>query len=154
MRRNRAGDTYHKVVSCLEICYKSEKYFSETGFELWSSISNNQSHDHCSTWTLVEDVGNFSWSLTPTPFRRQFFTTICRQIWPIFDPSPLRNADVLNGWSLRVTKVVMIHNNLLTQSSHTQIFRTNIFLILITNLNYFSLQKFKNFDFKHQFSIG
>ena len=22
------------------------------------------------------------------------------QIWPIFDPYPLKNADVLNGWSL------------------------------------------------------
>ena len=37
------------------------------------------------------------------PYRRQFFTTIRRQIWQIFDPSPLRNADVLNGWSLRQT---------------------------------------------------
>ena len=26
--------------------------------------------------------------------------TIRWQIWPIFDPSPPRNADVLNGWSL------------------------------------------------------
>ena len=32
-----------------------------------------------------------------------FFTTIRRQIWQIFDPSPpLKNADVLNGWSLWV----------------------------------------------------
>ena len=22
------------------------------------------------------------------------------QIWPIYDPSPLKNANVLNGWSL------------------------------------------------------
>ena len=29
-----------------------------------------------------------------------FFTTIRRHIWPIFDPSPLKDADVLNGWSL------------------------------------------------------
>ena len=28
------------------------------------------------------------------------FTTIRRHIWPIFDPSPLKDADVLNGWSL------------------------------------------------------
>ena len=33
---------------------------------------------------------------------RQFFTTIRQQIWPIFDPPPppLKNANVLNGWSL------------------------------------------------------
>ena len=49
----------------------------------------------------LEDFGKFSRFLTPTPSRRQFFTTIRRQIWPIFDPSlPLKNADVLNGWSL------------------------------------------------------
>ena len=30
------------------------------------------------------------------PYCRQFFTTIRRQIWQIFDPSPLKNADVLN----------------------------------------------------------
>ena len=35
------------------------------------------------------------------PYRRQFFTTIHRQIWQIFDPSPLSNANVLNGCSLR-----------------------------------------------------
>ena len=37
------------------------------------------------------------------PYRRQFFTIIRRQIWQIwqiFDPSPLRHADFLNGWSL------------------------------------------------------
>jgi hypothetical protein len=33
------------------------------------------------------------------PYRRQFFSTIRRQIWQIFDPSPLEHADVLNGWS-------------------------------------------------------
>ena len=32
----------------------------------------------------------FSRFLTPTPYRRQFFSTICRQIWQIFDPSPPR----------------------------------------------------------------
>ena len=29
------------------------------------------------------------------------FTNIRRQIWPIFEPSPLKNADVFNGWSLK-----------------------------------------------------
>ena len=28
-----------------------------------------------------------------------FFTAIRWQIWLILDPSPLQNADVLNGWS-------------------------------------------------------
>ena len=37
------------------------------------------------------------WHLSP--YSRQVFTTIRRQIWPIFDPFPLKNADVLNGWS-------------------------------------------------------
>ena len=36
----------------------------------------------------------------PYPLRRQSFTTIRWQICPIFDPSLLKNADVLNGWSL------------------------------------------------------
>ena len=30
-----------------------------------------------------------------------FFTAIRWQIWLILDPSPLQNADVLNGWSHR-----------------------------------------------------
>ena len=34
------------------------------------------------------------------PFRRQFFTTIRWQIWPMFDPSPKKC--LLNGWSLWV----------------------------------------------------
>ena len=38
--------------------------------------------------------------LAQPPYRRQFFTTIHQQIWQIFAPPPLRNADVLNGWSL------------------------------------------------------
>ena len=38
--------------------------------------------------------------LTPTPYRQQFFSAIRWQIWPILDPSPLKYADVLNGWSL------------------------------------------------------
>ena len=28
----------------------------------------------------------------PYPLRRQIFTTICRQFWPIFDPSPQKNC--------------------------------------------------------------
>ena len=49
---------------------------------------------------MNEPVGKFSLFSTPTPLRYQFFTSIRRQIWPIFDPSPLQIADVLNGWSL------------------------------------------------------
>ena len=30
-----------------------------------------------------------------------FFTTIRQQFWTIFDPSPLKNADISLGWSLR-----------------------------------------------------
>ena len=37
----------------------------------------------------------------------QFFTTIRRQIWQIFDPSPLNTADVLNGWSLIYIFIVL-----------------------------------------------
>ena len=52
----------------------------------------------------------------PLPhYRRQFFSTIHRQIWQIFDPSPLKNADVLNGWS--PTKFVLY--NLLIWASRT-----------------------------------
>ena len=36
---------------------------------------------------------------------RQFFTAIRQKIWHIFDPSPLKNADVLNGWSQSILKV-------------------------------------------------
>ena len=38
----------------------------------------------------IKDVGTFSGFLTstPLPLHWQFFTTIRRQIWPIFDPSP------------------------------------------------------------------
>ena len=49
----------------------------------------------------IEDVGKFLRFLTPPLSRRQLFTTIRRQIWQIFDPFPLKNADVLNGWSLK-----------------------------------------------------
>ena len=38
-------------------------------------------------------------TITLPPSRRQFFTTIRWQNWTIFDPSHLKNADVLNGWS-------------------------------------------------------
>ena len=37
--------------------------------------------------------------LTPTPLLRQFFTTIRRQIWPIFDPSPPKKCRRLK-WML------------------------------------------------------
>ena len=36
----------------------------------------------------IYDVGKFSRFLTPTPLRRQFFTAVRRQFWPIFAPSP------------------------------------------------------------------
>ena len=36
----------------------------------------------------IEDVCKFSWFLTLTPLRQQFFTTIHRQIWPNSDPYP------------------------------------------------------------------
>ena len=39
-----------------------------------------------------------------TPYRRQFFTAIHHQIWQIFDPSPLKNADILNEWSITIIK--------------------------------------------------
>ena len=52
----------------------------------------------------------------PLPhYRRQFFSTIHREIWQILDPSPLKNADVLNGWS--PTKFVLY--NLLIWASRT-----------------------------------
>ena len=35
------------------------------------------------------------------------FTTIRRQIWLIFDPSLIKNSDVLNGWSLSLIGDVM-----------------------------------------------
>ena len=39
----------------------------------------------------IYDVGNFSHFFDPyPPYRRQFFSTIRRQIWQIFDPSPPR----------------------------------------------------------------
>ena len=48
----------------------------------------------------IEDVGKFHdfWPLPPSV--GSFFTTIHWQIWQILDPSPLKNANVLNGWSL------------------------------------------------------
>ena len=46
--------------------------------------------------------------LSLPPYRRQFFTTIRRHIWQIFDPSPLKNADVLNGWSLRLLEAILL----------------------------------------------
>ena len=42
---------------------------------------------------------NFFYKFRPLP---QFFTTIRRQIWQSFDPSTLKNADILNGWSLSI----------------------------------------------------
>ena len=55
------------------------------------------------------DVRKFLRFFIPTPSRRQFFTTIRQQIWPIFDPSPLKNADVLNGWSHVLRLVTVLH---------------------------------------------
>jgi hypothetical protein len=61
-----------------------------------------QPSDHHSTHHSdhpFKKSANFHDSLPLPPSRRQFFTSIRRQIWPIFDPSPLKNADVLNRWS-------------------------------------------------------
>ena len=49
---------------------------------------------------LLKMSVNFHDFLPLPPSVSSFFTTIQRQIWPIFDPSPLKNADVSNGWSL------------------------------------------------------
>ena len=51
------------------------------------------------------------------PYRRQFFTTLRRQIWQIFDPSPLENANVLNGWSLMQFLVFLNIGQLLRNDS-------------------------------------
>ena len=40
-----------------------------------------------------------------------FFTAIRWQIWLILDPSPLQNADVLNGWSHTITVHLKCRNN-------------------------------------------
>ena len=40
----------------------------------------------------IKDVGQFLQFLIPTPLRRQFFTTIRQQFWPIFDPFPPPNC--------------------------------------------------------------
>jgi hypothetical protein len=47
-----------------------------------------------------QDVGKFSRFLTPTPLRRQLFTTIF--VSKFLTPPSLKSADVLNGWSLSV----------------------------------------------------
>ena len=48
-------------------------------------------------------------SLPPSPW--QFFTIIRQQIWPIFDPSPLKNADILNGWSQSWVEVISLSSD-------------------------------------------
>ena len=67
-----------------------------TFVEFWwnLSISTDVKTIHLRRWQIFT---NF-WPLPP--YRRQFFSTIRRQIWQTFDPSPQRHADVLNGWSL------------------------------------------------------
>ena len=40
----------------------------------------------------ISNVSNFSGFLTPSSQYRQFFNTICRQFWPIFDTSPPTNG--------------------------------------------------------------
>ena len=70
----------------------------------------------------INDVGNFSGFLTPPPPGRQFFSTIRRQFWPIFDPSPLPIADVVYGrphstnyrcWNLKSTHLIKSKSTLL-----------------------------------------
>ena len=58
-------------------------------------VSNSTIQCQFNVWSKQKDrdhpfktSANFSWFLTPTPYRRQFFTTIRQQIWQIFDPSP------------------------------------------------------------------
>ena len=41
----------------------------------------------------------------------QFFTTTRLQIGPIFDPSPLKNADVLNGVA---SSILLLFNSIIT----------------------------------------
>ena len=70
----------------LEFQIKKSRSFFTTIFNLKPSIN---------------DVGNFSGFLTPPSLMSQFFCTIRRQFWPIFDnwplPPPVPIADVVYG---------------------------------------------------------
>ena len=46
----------------------------------------------------------------PTDPHPHFFTTIRRHIWPIFDPFPLKDADVLNGWSFMMIFTLFLYD--------------------------------------------
>ena len=49
------------------------------------------------------------WYINPKNLE-YYFTIIFRKIWPIFDPStPLENADVFSGWSLKNIKVNLLN---------------------------------------------
>mgnify|MGYP007015454065 FL=1 len=63
----------------------------------------------------------------PYSLRQQFFTIILWQIWPIFSPLPLRNADVLNERSPAVgatgtLEILGIHESLVALESAAWIF--------------------------------
>ena len=73
----------------------AKSYLKVVDWILWHFLHLDLLRDH-----PLKAVGKFSRFLTLTPLRRQFFTTIRRQIWSILTPPPLRNADVLNGWFL------------------------------------------------------
>ena len=49
------------------------------------------------------------WYINPKNLE-YYFTIIFRKIWPIFDPStPLENANVFSGWSLKNIKVNLLN---------------------------------------------
>ena len=65
-------------------------------------VSSKMISPHCVQYSYtiaqgpsIADVGKFSLS---TPLRPHFFTPTRQQIWQIFDPSTLKNADVLKKW--------------------------------------------------------
>ena len=85
---------------CLECCTEQLQCGSaNTSGNFWAleiknfTINISMIRDHPFKTSEI-----FSWFLTPTPYRQQLFTTICWQIWQIFDPFPLKNADIFNFW--------------------------------------------------------
>ena len=81
----------------------------------------------------------------PTPSVGSFLLLSIGKFGPIFDPSP-KNADVLNGWSLKVTKIRrayareddhQVHNDLIALAKLSLTCRMNrkiIFNSLIINI--------------------
>ena len=87
----------------------------------------------------------------------QFFTTTRLQIWSIFDPSPPRNANVLNGCFL--TYLVLHHQDMVYnhekrgESKHFQSFLLHPFLFQVYLWLYQSLKKLKIKMFLQYFLI-